>query len=88
MTVKPAPAKFLRQLQDKTIDVGDQTKLTVEIDQPAKGAKWYKNGVEIAAMANLKPEAVSDTKFQLSLKDADKDASGDYKVMTTWYRQE
>lgn len=88
MTVKPAPTKFIRELQDKTINAGDQTKLIVEIDQPVKGAKWYKNGVEIAAVANLKPETVSDTKFQLSLKDAEKGDSGDYKVVETWHRYE
>ncbi|KAJ1353882.1 hypothetical protein KIN20_010652 [Parelaphostrongylus tenuis] len=84
LTVKlPAAIEFIKALQDTIVPKKQTGVLEVETNKPAKAVKWYKNGKEITPSDKAVAKTIADNKYELSIPDADKDDTADYKVVLT-----
>ncbi|KJH44301.1 immunoglobulin I-set domain protein [Dictyocaulus viviparus] len=83
LTVKLPQIEIVKKLEDITVPRKQTGVLTIETNRPPKQIKWYKNGKEISSSDKAVPEKLSDNKYQLSIPDADKDDTANYKVVLT-----
>ncbi|VDM52411.1 unnamed protein product, partial [Angiostrongylus costaricensis] len=83
LTVKLPQIVIVKGLEDISIDRKQTGVLAIETNRPPKQVKWYKNGKEITPSDKAVPKEINDKKYQLSIPDADKDDTANYKVVLT-----
>uniref|UniRef100_A0A0K0DG20 Muscle M-line assembly protein unc-89 n=1 Tax=Angiostrongylus cantonensis TaxID=6313 RepID=A0A0K0DG20_ANGCA len=83
LTVKLPQIEIVKGLEDIKIDRKQTGVLAIETNRPPKQVKWYKNGKEITPSDKAVPNKIDDKKYQLSIPDADKDDTANYKVVLT-----
>uniref|UniRef100_A0A0N5CB57 Muscle M-line assembly protein unc-89 n=1 Tax=Strongyloides papillosus TaxID=174720 RepID=A0A0N5CB57_STREA len=73
--------KIVKGLVPATIEVGDEHSFRVEVSAPVKIVKWYRNGEEIKECSGIKLKTINPKKYELLIKSAWAEDSGEYKVV-------
>lgn len=76
------PPRIVKGLVPAEIDEGDDHVFRVEVSNPVREVKWYKNGEEIRAPAGarLTMKELSPKKYELEINNAELDDGASYKV--------
>ncbi|CAI5439881.1 unnamed protein product [Caenorhabditis angaria] len=73
--------EIVKGLDDLDIAEGDDERFKVEVSQPVRSVKWYKNGQEIKPNNHLDAKKIGPKKYELVINKAKLDDGAEYKVV-------